>query len=215
MRAFEFRGLQKHHQKSSRRLARGKERKTNVVGEGKSDRHFGWSAQATMLNAQKCHSAGATKRMRFGQMRIILGEFPSNSPQVSPRFRECRKVSAVGEHADDPSLLLPTIPPRAALVEGFARVVVRTVPLIVRGPFRNALRFAMDEAIRGNEVFDELRQASVEVVLAPATYFVSARRTRWIGATSKVEERLQARRKRRRQEDDDVAQRAARAEKLV
>ena len=102
------------------------------------------------------------------------------------------------EHADDP--LLPPIafvmPPRAALVEGFASVyqfdlstvfqrravVMRIVPPILRGPFRNALRIAMDEAIGVIEVFDELRQerAWKLFLLLPR---MSAPRTRWTGAT--------------------------------
>ena len=58
------------------------------------------------------------------------------------------------------------MPPRAVLVEGFASldefdlrtvfqrraVVMRTVPPILRGQFRNTLRVAMDEAIGGIEV---------------------------------------------------------------
>ena len=102
------------------------------------------------------------------------GPFDSESDTVSlPGSESSGRVSKNWEHAEDP--LLPPIafvmPPRAALVEGFVwmsltfalcsrrrAVVMRTVPPILRGPFRNALRIAMDEAIGGIEFFHELRQ---------------------------------------------------------
>ena len=84
------------------------------------------------------------------------------------------------------------MPPGAALVDGFASldqfdlrtvsVVMRTVPPILRGPFRNAPRIATDEATGGIEVFDELRQerAWKLFLLLPRA---AAPRTRWTGAT--------------------------------
>ena len=166
-------------------------------------------------------------------------------------------MSEAGEHADDPPLLSPiafVMPPRAVLVEGFASldecdfrtvfqrraVVMRTVPPILRGPFWNALRIAMDEAIGGTEVFDELRQERAWKLFLLLPRMLLQRRGRGgLVPRSKIEERLRlfaevrwadlvnesiqsallgsdaARRKRRRQEDDDVVRRAARAEKLV
>ena len=167
------------------------------------------------------------------------------------------RVSEAGEHADDPPLVPPiafVVPPRAALVEGFASldefdlrtvfqrraVVMRTIPPILRGPFRNALRIAMDEAIGGIEVFDDLRQERAWRLFLILPRMLLQRPGRGgLVPRSTIEERLRlfvegrwadlvnesiqsallgseaARRKRRRKEDDDVARRAARVEKLV
>ena len=116
---------------------------------------------------------------------------------------------------------------------------MRSIPPILRGPFRNAPRIAMDEAIGGIEVFDELRQerAWKLFLLLPRVLLQRPGRGGLV-PRSKIEERLRlfaegrwadlvnesiqsalfgseaARRKRRRQEDN-LARRAARVEKLV
>ena len=170
-----------------------------------------------------------------------------------PVSESSARVSGAGEHADDPNLVPPiafVVPPRAALVEGFASldefdlrtvfqrraVVMRTIPPILRVPFGNALRIAMDEAIGG---IDELRQERAWRLYLILPRMLLQRPGRGgLEPRSTIEERLRlfaegrwadlvnesiqsallgsevARRKRRRQ-DDDVARRAAIAEKLV
>ena len=64
------------------------------------------------------------------------------------------------------------LPQREAIVRGFASldafelsgifrrraVVMRSVPWVLKGAFRSALRIAMEEAVAGLEAFDEVRQ---------------------------------------------------------
>ena len=210
---------------------------------------------------------GEWRDAAYGLRGVRVGEASHPGPSDSesdtvslPGSESSARVSEGGEHADDPPLLPPiafVMPPRAVLVEGFAsldefdlrtvfqrRAVVmrtmRTVPPILRGPFQNALRIAMDEAIGGIEVLDELRQERAWKLFLLLPRMLLQRPGRGgLVPRSKIEDRLRlfaegrwadlvnesiqstllgsevARRKRRRQEDDDVVRRAARAEKLV
>ena len=145
-------------------------------------------------------------------------------------------------------------PQREAIVRGFASLdmfeltnifrcraaVMRSVPCILRGAFRSVLRIAMEEAVAGQEVFDEVRQdrAWKLFLLLPRMLlhrpargglvpkaklierFAKFGRGEWADL---VEESIRsaeagsqaAIRKRRRQEDDDLARRVARAERLA
>ena len=187
-------------------------------------------------------------------MQMQTRELPSDSPHYclgngETRHMGCEVCLWVKRPTHDPPLPFAiVVPPGAALVEGVASlrtvfqrraVVMRTVPPFFRGPFRNALRVAMDEAIGGIEVLDELRQERAWKLFLLLPRMLLQRPGRGgLVPRSKIEERLRqfaegrwadlvnesiqsallgseaARRKRRRQEDDDVPT-CRRAEKLV
>ena len=168
-------------------------------------------AQVSLMAQLSPTDKDSTSNRQAGWMETLIDDrcrcvrFPAISVQElstvnrtlscqSPKFIEFRKgVQKLGNRSSSPSNCI-RYATKSSVGGGFRMdefdlrtvfqcraVVMRTVPPILRGPFRNALRIAMDEAIGGIEVFDELRQerAWKLFLLLPR---MSAPRTRWIGA---------------------------------
>ena len=99
--------------------------------------------------------------------------------------------------------------------------VMRSVPRLLQGPFRNALKLALAQATWENHLQDEVRQERGWKLLellprmllhrSPGGGLTFLRGTRGVAAAS---ESL-ARRRMRRRRGDDVEQRATRAETLI